>query len=46
MAKKSSKLAEMNSIFTENSISTIELSDDLIFEIKVKMTKNSVFLLS
>lgn len=38
MAKKSSKLAELNSIFAENSISadTIELSDDLIFEIKKK----------
>lgn len=38
MAKKSSKLTELNAIFSEHSISadTIELSDDLIFEIKKK----------
>lgn len=36
MAKKSSKLAELNTLFKDNSISmdTIELNDDLIFEIK------------
>lgn len=38
MAKKSSKLTELNLIFDENKISaeTIEKNDDLIFEIKKK----------
>lgn len=38
MAKKSSKLVELNNLFAENSISadTIELNDDLIFELKKK----------